>query len=390
MQKKIGLGLGVILTLIFIFSIAFGVMRTPTTVHATKTAAQLKHEKEEKKKQIAENKRRQEALIQLILENNHQKALLNKYQDKTSVEYKQLQEQTDYIQEQQRLLQADIDAAQKDLKDKTAQLQERIRVMYENSSFSYMQTIFESKGLLDFLDRTELVKRVVAHDQMLMEEVRVAKLDLSYKLQAKEQREAELAKAAAEKLQYINKLAASQQAIAGKILDQQNLIKEYERKENELEAETKKIDADIKKLAETGGTFHGGKFDWPVPGGSHVIDAGSAFGMRMHPIYHVWRMHSGVDIRASMGQTIVAVGDGKVLSASYRSGYGNTVIIDHGGGITTLYAHCSVLLVSAGEEVKRGETIAKAGSTGWSTGAHLHFEVRKNGTPVDPMKGWIG
>jgi len=389
MQQKIGLGMGVILTLILIFTISFGVMRAPTTTFA-KTAAQLKHEKEEAKKRAAQLKAKQQALLDLILENKYQKSLLNKYRDTSSAEYKQLNRQVEFLKEQQRNLQADIDAAQKDLNDKTALLQQRIRVMYENSSFSYIQTIFESKGLLDFIDRMELVKSVVEHDQTLMEEVRVAKLDLSYKLQAKEEQEAAMAKEAAAKLAYINQLDVSQQKIASQILNQKTQLAEYQRQEDIVAAESKKIDEEIKRLAESGGSYHGGKFIWPIPGGSHAIDGGSAFGMRLHPIFHTWRMHSGVDIRASMGTTIVAVGDGTVLSASYRNGYGNTVVIDHGGGITTLYAHCSKLLVSAGESVKAGETIAKAGSTGWSTGSHLHFEVRKNGTAVDPMKGWIG
>ena len=390
MQKKIGLGIGVLLILIVVFSLSFSFVAKSNNVYA-KTSSQLKAEQAAAKRKIAQNKLRQQAILNLILDSKQQKTLLSKYKDKTSSEYKDLQAQKQYILEQERKIQGDIVAAQNDLDQKTLLLQERIRVMYENSTFSYLQVILESKGLLDFFDRMELVQSIVAHDQALMEEVKTAKLDLNYKLQARQEQRAATQKAADEKMKYINQLEASTRDIAKKILDSNEQLKEYQKKENELEAESKKIDNDIKNLTQgNGGTYHAGKLWWPIPGGSHVIDSGSGFGMRLHPIFKTWKMHSGVDIRASMGQTIIAVGDGTVISASYRSGYGNTVIINHGGGITTLYAHCSQLLVSTGENVKQGDTIAKAGSTGWSTGAHLHFEVRRNGTAIDPMKGWIG
>ena len=391
MQKKIGMTLGAFLILILIFTVGFSAMNPPTNTFAKKTAAQLRHDKAEAKKKAALLRAKQQSLLDLILENKQQKALLNKYKDKSSAEYRQLNAQVAYIKQQQINLQADIDAAQRDLNAKTELLQQRIRVMYENSSFSYLQTVFESKGLLDFIDRTELIKSVIEHDQLLMDDVKVAKRDLSYKLQAKEEQKVALQTEAAAKQKYINQLDISQQKIAGQILAQKTQLAEYQKQEDAVEAESKKIDQEIKFLTQNdGGSYTGGTFIWPIPGGTHALGSGSTFGMRLHPIFHTWRMHSGVDIHASMGTTIVAVGNGTVLSASYRNGYGNTVVINHGGGITTLYAHCSKLLVSAGEGVKAGETIAKAGSTGWSTGAHLHFEVRKNGTAIDPMKGWIG
>ena len=125
--------------------------------------------------------------------------------------------------------------------------------------------------------------------------------------------------------------------------------------------------------------------EWPVPGYHKVT---SPYGNRYHPVLKKNKFHSGVDLRAPMGTPIVAANDGKVLSAGYNSGYGNRIYIDHGGGIVTVYAHNSKLLVKAGDKVKRGQTIAKAGSTGRSTGPHLHFEVRKNGKTTNPMN-WI-
>lgn len=120
---------------------------------------------------------------------------------------------------------------------------------------------------------------------------------------------------------------------------------------------------------------------WPVN-----ASIGSDFGMRLHPVYHRWIQHTGVDMGASKGTSIYAAGDGEVTSAEYRSGYGKVVEITHSNGFSTLYAHCSEMLVSVGTKVVRGEKIAKVGQTGTATEPHLHFEVRINNTPVDPKR----
>jgi murein DD-endopeptidase MepM/ murein hydrolase activator NlpD len=119
----------------------------------------------------------------------------------------------------------------------------------------------------------------------------------------------------------------------------------------------------------------------PVPG-----SVTSPFGYRIHPIYGTKRLHAGVDFRAGHGEPIKAAADGRVILASSYGGYGNTVIVDHGGGVATLYAHQSRVAVSYGDRVAAGEVIGYVGSTGLSTGAHLHWEVRRGGAPVDPMQ----
>ena len=122
---------------------------------------------------------------------------------------------------------------------------------------------------------------------------------------------------------------------------------------------------------------------WPVPGYTKIT---SNYGMRVHPITGQYKLHTGVDIGAPMGANFVAANDGIVTKAEYNTAYGNMVMIDHGGGISTLYAHGSEILVTVGQTVKRNEAILKVGSTGYSTGAHAHFEVRINGVVTNPIE----
>ena len=141
------------------------------------------------------------------------------------------------------------------------------------------------------------------------------------------------------------------------------------------------LDILLATMEENGSQYVGGTFAWPAPGYYTIT---SPYGMRNHPVIHVYTNHSGMDIGAPMGSYAIAANDGVVTTATYSNSYGNMVIINHGGGITTLYGHASQLLVQVGDVVKRGDPILKVGSTGWSTGPHLHFEIRVNGKTIDP------
>lgn len=139
---------------------------------------------------------------------------------------------------------------------------------------------------------------------------------------------------------------------------------------------------DTQYASQGGSVIPDGEYLWPVPS---VNRYSSGFGMRFHPLKGKWRMHYGVDIGAASGSDIIAAEDGTVSFAGNKGDYGKTVIVDHGEGVQSLYAHSSKLLVVAGERIKRGDTIARVGSTGVSTGPHLHFEIRINGNRMDPL-----
>ena len=161
--------------------------------------------------------------------------------------------------------------------------------------------------------------------------------------------------------------------------------KEIQTQIDEYTARFAEVNAEILELALNGEqtTYIGGIMAWPVPGYTRIT---SNYGMRTHPITGVYKLHTGVDIGAPMGANFIAVTDGIVVKAEYNSAYGKMVVIDHGGGISTLYAHGSEILVEVGQTVKRGESVLKVGSTGYSTGPHAHFEVRINGVVTNPIE----
>jgi murein DD-endopeptidase MepM/ murein hydrolase activator NlpD len=154
-------------------------------------------------------------------------------------------------------------------------------------------------------------------------------------------------------------------------------------KENALEAEEAEMLNVILRLQREI-DYIGGQMTWPLPSWKYMPTS-NVFGWRFHPIFFEWRMHNGVDLGGTQGYNIVSANEGVVSIASWGEGYGYYVVVDHGGGISTLYAHCSKLLVSAGQSVKKGQVIALIGATGWATGPHLHFEVIIGGKRVDPL-----
>ena len=175
------------------------------------------------------------------------------------------------------------------------------------------------------------------------------------------------------------KLVSSRQSYESYRRKLQANIREFEKALDELEQESRRLESLIRSQQSPGTPQASGSFIWPVHG-----RISSEFGRRVHPVTGQVRNHNGIDIALPAGNPVVAAQSGKVIHSGWINGYGYTVIIDHGGGISTLYAHNSALLVQAGQQVSRGQTIARVGSTGLSTGPHVHFEVRKNGVPVNP------
>lgn len=225
------------------------------------------------------------------------------------------------------------------------------------------------------IDRFEALGLEEERQKARIEEHERELLSIRQTLSIDEARQADLAAESEEHAAAVRRELGTQQSLLD---DLEELIDDFETEIEGLDAEQKRLEKLIRESSGSGGTSPG-QLVRPVPG-----QITSAFGPRLHPILGYTRMHTGVDMTAPLGQSIQAGAAGRVVIASTYGGYGLTVIIDHGGGMTTLYAHQSRVLVAAGEQVDAGEVIGEAGSSGLATGPHLHFEVRLSGTPVDP------
>ena len=263
-------------------------------------------------------------------------------------------------------------------------LEKRLVAMYELGSVSYLDLILNSKSITEFLSNYYLISEITSADEELLQNVEAEKkynkklketLEtkrniLTASRETREKNAISLANMAVIKNNKLLELTDEQAAL-------QKMVEEYQNQIAEIETEIRLL-----AIANVGKDYVGGSMAWPVPGYTRIT---SSFGMRTHPITGVYKLHTGVDIGAPMGANFIAANDGIVTYAGYNTAYGNMVIVDHGGGITTLYAHGSEILVQVGQTVLQGTPILKVGATGYATGPHAHFEVRINGEYVQPL-----
>lgn len=288
-----------------------------------------------------------------------------------------------------------IEGLDKDIDKTTQKLKARMKVMYEYGNTSYLEIIMESKGFSDLFTRIAAVQAIVRHDNDVIDEYSAQIEELQAAKQTVETEQAE-------QIEVKNILKDKQGELKSlreqknKVVDSLNSdISELEAAEKQKEKDASAMQAELnkalaaanaaaKKNSSSAVVYKGnGKFGWPSAASTKVT---SPFGNRKHPIFGTNRLHRGIDIGAPAGSDVLAAEAGVVLTAGYNGSYGNYVTINHGGGYVTLYAHNSKLLVKAGQSVTRGQVIAKCGSTGNSTGPHVHFEVQVNGGLVNPLK----
>ena len=274
-------------------------------------------------------------------------------------------------------------------------LRVRMRAMEESGSLSYIAILFNATDFTDLLARMDYVSNVMNKDKEVEESYRAAKdaaalAKTDYENTQEEQKE--------KKVEAEDKKAQLEQDIAeadALIVQLEGNISEYKSQIEEFDASTAALESQINSLVKaleaqqaagnaTGGAVVGtGSYTWPLPG---YYPTSNTYGNRYHPILHYYRWHGGTDIGAPSGTPIVAADSGTVIISTYNAGgYGNYVTISHGGGRTTVYGHMSSRAVEVGDTVTQGQTIGYVGSTGLSTGPHLHFEVRVNGSTTDPM-----
>jgi len=310
-----------------------------------------------------------------------QKKTLESKQAEESKQYQQLVNEINLLNEEIIKVDEALRDAEENYDAQRELLKTRLRAMYENSNNSILKTLLCSKSVTDFFEKLELMAIISKNDNQLVEDLKAAKLDVEYKKQLKEEKKEEIQSRASEKQEKLSELKASRSELEAQIKKSQSELAKLDRQEDELVKESDKLINYIKNLSKNK-KYAGGSMTWPLPSSKKVV---SQYGMRRHPILKKYKMHTGIDIDGDKGDSIVAANKGTVIIAKWQNGYGNTVVVDHGGGISTLYAHCSKILVKVGAEVKAGQVIAKVGSTGLATGPHLHFEVRKDGKTKNPL-----
>ncbi|HCF70646.1 MAG TPA: peptidase M23 [Syntrophomonas sp.] len=288
-----------------------------------------------------------------------------------------------YLEHNIQTTQKNIDKQQKDLDEQTETLGDRLVEIYETGDTSYLEVLLSAEDLKDFITRYDMLGSIVEQDVDLIKTINKQKKELALKKSELEVKQRELVSVRESQESQKATLAAQKgekQEVLGSVQKEKS---QYAKALAALEQSSREIEAMIRREQGGGGgpALGSGTYTWPAPGYSTIT---SSYGMRYHPILKVRKLHSGMDIGAPSGANIVAADAGKVIYSGWMTGYGNTVVIDHGAGKSTLYGHQSRILVSNGQTVSKGQIIGKVGSTGWSTGAHLHFEVRVNGSPVNP------
>lgn len=298
-------------------------------------------------------------------------------------------------------LESSIKEKEQDLKDKKQILENRLVAMYMKKEATFLDVLLSGE-LMNFISNQNLIKQAANYDNDLIQEVEQLKTSLETEKKEvetvkteKETKTAELQSLKVQKEEKAANLTAEQKELEAKLseyqaqaekyaeLERQAIAKEEAaRKAAQEAAASKNNNSNSSSSNVITNPYKGGKLAWPCPASSRIT---SQYGYRI--LFGVRDFHTGIDIGASTGTNIVAAESGTVILASYgwNGGYGNYIIVNHGNGLTTRYAHASKLYVSAGQSVSRGQVIGAVGSTGNSTGPHLHFEVRQNGSHRNPL-----
>lgn len=315
-------------------------------------------------------------------------SIKKKYDDQMNVLQSQIDTTQSMIDEYNRQISyynAEISSTEESINEKLDLYYARARANFENGKTSYLEILFSSDNISDFLARLEVIESITAADNAFIASLRAEKQTL-------EEFKASLEKSKAEQQTLLNglndqrkqlkKLVDESGAMVAKIEDGIDAtVEQIEDAEKAWKDANDKLEAEIARKS-TLENFVGGSYLWPTPG---IYKITSKYGWRIHPTTKKNSFHYGVDIAAPMNTPILAANSGKVLTATKHEIYGNYVVIDHGGGSSSLYAHMTKYTVKVGQTVSAGDVIGYVGSTGWSTGAHLHFEIREKNTTTDPL-----
>ncbi len=301
--------------------------------------------------------------------------------DRVETRYHRSEDRLSSAKKEQVTLAERLQDAQAEYKVKSEIARVRLKYIRMYGKITFASALVGTEGVSQLASRNFVFRKIADKDRELFESVRNLRDEIVTKKTRSDQLVGEIQGILVDQREAHAELSANKEVKKDILGNLQNKAADLEKIARQLDSAEDEV---LSIIAARSGRYTGkrpGRLSFPV---SARIT--SNFGSRFHPILRRTRMHKGLDFGASHGSTIKAAADGVVISASRNSGYGNVVIIDHGGGLTTLYAHCSSFIVRNGARVKRGQPIARVGSTGLSTGPHLHFEVHVNGGAVNPRK----
>ena len=355
-----------------------------TTNHTDSNLTDLQTQQQDLQDQIQQSHEELEEVQSQLSENLQQIEKLDERIRESENQIEELDAQVKSLQEEIASIQSQLDIAEKNYQKQKDIMEKRLVAIYEAGDTKYLDVLLKSSNISEFLSNYYLITEIASVDKDLLDEVESEKKEIELSKQKLEKNQETLATS----LQTQTKTATVLQntkALRENYISR--LSDEEKAKQAQIDEMTQQYEAvnnQILELAKQGldTAYIGGVLAWPVPGYTKIT---SNYGMRVHPITGQYKLHTGVDISAPIGANFVAANDGIVTKAEYNTAYGNMVVIDHGGGISTLYAHGSEILVTVGQTVKKNEAILKVGSTGYSTGPHAHFEVRINGVVTNPI-----
>ena len=384
MRKRIRQGLaGCLIAALLLAAVPAGSVQAGTLEDSIKEKQEAISQAEQEKKKLQSSISNIKAMVKDLEKSKsdletYVKELDGKLAD-IGAKIDELQKQIAQKKEEIAQAKADLEKAQEVADQQYTDMKKRLRFLYQNSKGSgYLELLVSAESFADMLNQAEYVEQLSAYDSQKLEEYRQSVEYMKLCKQTLEEEEEVLASAQAS-------LEQEQKAVDTLIGEKEQQIQAFQGDINNKEAALKEYEAvaaDKAKLAEQNRIkYDGGMFQMPCPGYKRVS---SDYGTRMHPTLGVQKFHNGVDFAAASGTPILAAYSGNVVAASYNSSMGNYVMIDHGDGLYTIYMHASKLYVSSGQSVSKGDQIAAVGSTGRSTGPHLHFSVRLNGNYVSP------
>lgn len=345
---------------------------------------ELQSKKDELQSQISESNEQIEQIQIEITENLEQLNSINEkiysYENEISI----LSIELEKIEKEITETEEKLEIVEENYKTQMEAFQSRVVAVYKSGDIMYLDVLLNSSSISEFISNYYLIGEIAKYDNKLLENIENKKIqieNIKKILEEKQNNIKSVKKNKEETTIALENAKVIRNSYINKLTEQE---KETQTKIDQAQAELNSIESQIVMLTtgNIGEDYVGGEFAWPAPGYTTIT---SPFGMRLHPVLKVYRLHTGTDIATPTGAPIVAANSGVVIKSMYTSGYGNMVMISHGGGVSTVYAHGSEIIAKTGQLVERGEVIMKAGSTGWSTGPHLHFEIRINGQYIDPL-----